>query len=274
MPAPGVSAQVLDVNAPARAVTEDKVGAHGSYDLTRYRSAAAVALSMILFPDTASGQTPELFLDALGPLLDPALRPTLIVTNDQWTTQRQLTVRFDSTTKPLSDPTNWPVQVSWQAPVAAWESTTLVNLFANALLQSTTGITIGTTGLPITIAGIVMPATSAPSPSQVTSIGSTVSQWTALLYGPCTGPKLANDTTGLTLEFTDDVTLSAGDYVTLDSSTRTATLNSNQSILPFLSFSTSDWWLIQPGLNTIRFYPTAAGGGSQAQLTFRPAWPA
>jgi hypothetical protein len=274
-PADGVAAQILDVAAPARAVTEDRVAAHGSYDTTRYLSAAAVSLTLLLYPGTT--QTPEKFLDGLGPLLNPALRPYLIVSNDQWAQARQLTVRYDSASKPLSDPTNWPVQLSFQAPAAVWEGASLTAATLQSLIPSNTGLEFDpSTGLVVTSAGYVFPASTEPSPSQVTSAGNAASQWQALLYGPCTGPRLANDTAGATLEFTADLNLNLGDYVLLDSATQSAQLNSDPSpsasVLQFLNFATSSWWLIQPGLNVVRFYPSSADAGAQAQLSFRPAW--
>lgn len=273
MPADGVAAQILDVAAPARAVLEDRVGAHGSYDTTRFLSAAAVSLSLLLYPGVT--QTPEKFWDSLGPLLTPALRPYLIVNNDQWDQPRQLTVRFDSTAKPFSDPTNWPVQISWQAPNGVWEAANLATAVIGAFIASSTGFVFDVPGAVITSAGYVFPATSAPSPSQVANEGSAPSQWTAFLYGPATGPKLANDTAGLTLEFTDAMPpLGPGEYIALDSRAQTALRNSDprSSVLGFLNFATSNWWLLQPGLNTLRYYPSSAAAGAQANLSFRPAW--
>ena len=272
MPADGVAAQVLDVAAPARAVEEDRAGAHGSYDTTRFLAAAAVSLTLLLFSGTS--QTPEKFLDSLGPLLTPALRPYLIVTNDQWSQPRQLAVRFDSSAKPLSDPTNWPVQVSWKAPAGVWEAANLATAIIGAFTASSTGFVFDVPGAVITSSGYVFPATSAPAPSTVTSEGNAPSQWTAFLYGPATGPKWANDTAGLTLEFSGDLTLNAGDYIALDSRAQTAYLNSDpgSSLLRFLNFATSNWWLLGPGLNTLRYYPSSASPGAQANLSFRPAW--
>jgi hypothetical protein len=275
MPADGVAAQVLDVNTPARGVTEDRVAARGAVDNTRYSSAAAVSLSLILFPGLT--QTPELFMDSLGPLLDPGLRPVLIVSNDQWATDRQLTLRYDSTAKPFSDPTNWPVQLSFQAPDAVWESAVLTSADLPTIIASTTGFEFDpSTGAVITSAGYVFPATSQASPSQVVSIGTTTSDWQALLYGPCTGPRLSNDTANGSLNFTTDLKLNLGDYVLVDSQTQTAYLNSDVAapVTKFIDFPASDWWLMQPGLNILRYHPQAADSGAQAQLNFRAAWPA
>lgn len=274
LPADGVKAQVLDVAAPARAVEEDRAGAHGSYDTTRFLAAAAVSLSMLLFPGDT--QTAEKFLDAIGPLLTPGLRAYLIVSNDQWSQPRQLTVRYDSIAKPLSDPTNWPVQVSWKAPAGVWEAATLAQAVIGAFIASATGFVFDAGGAVITSAGYVFPATSAPSPSQVVSEGNAPSQWTAFLYGPCTSPAFANDTTGQTLEFDAGLTLGPGEYIALDSRTQTANLNSDpgSSVLGSLNFGGAGhgWWLIQPGLNVLRYYPATASPGAQANLSYRPAW--
>jgi hypothetical protein len=276
LPADGVAAQVLDVAAPARGVLEDRVAAHGTYDTTRFLSAAAVSLSLLLYPGVT--QNPEDFLDAIGPLLSPALRPALVVANDQWPAgPRQLTVRYDSKAAPLSDPTNWPVQFSWQAPAGVWEAATVSTAALQSLIASTTGFEFDpTTGAVITSAGYVFPATSQPSPSQVTSAGNTASQWQALLYGPCTGPRLANDTTGQAVEFTTGMVLNRGDYVLIDSASQTALLNSDPaaSVLQFLNFPTtaSPWWQIQPGLNLLRYHPATADAGANAQLSYRAAW--
>ena len=362
-PADGVAAQALDVAAPARAVAEDRVNAAGSYDVTRYAAAAAVSLSLLLYPGVTT--TPEDFWDQISPLLNPALRPYLIAANDQWAGPRQLTVRFDSTAKPFSDVTNWPVQISWSAPNGVWEDAGLTAGAVPAFIAATTGWTsnpgdagfsytatsatpavftatgsayangtqvvlsggtvpagtlasgeptwqngktyfvVGASGstfkldtapagtglaststgsgtvtarggIAATVGGIVMPASTSATPSLVTSAGSAPSQWTAALYGPCTGPKLANDTTGLTLEFTDDLVLGPGEFAQLDSVSRTVTRNNDpgQVITGNLNFRTSDWWTIQPGTNLIRFYPSAAGAGSVALVSFRAAWPA
>jgi len=272
LPVTGVAAQILDVSAPARAVTEERVGAAGAYDSTRLLSSAAVTLTMLLYPD--GGATPEAFLAELGQLLDPGLRPNLIVDNDVWDGPRQLTVRFDSASMPLSSPTNWPVQVSWRAPNAVWQGATLQTVATAAFIPSTTGLTWATAGVSWSSAGIVWPPSSAAVPVLASNEGNYSSQWTALMYGPCTGPKLANDGPELTLEFTDALTLGAGEYVLLDSVTRTAYRNGDTSlpVLSYLNFPTSNWWLIGRGDNPLRYYPSSAAAGSLALVTFAPSW--
>lgn len=273
--APGVSTASLEVEPAVRAVTEDRVGSHGAFDTTLYLSAAAVTLNLLLYdPDGTPAQAT--FLDALGPLLGPGMRPSLIVGDDEWASLRQLTVRLDSMSKARSDPTNWPVQITWAAPDGVWENTAQSVLDVPVTLPSTTGIIVtNTTGLHISATnGLDMPPTSSPGEFQVTNPGTVASQWTAQLYGPATGPKLANDATGLTLEFTDHVVLPAGSFIALDSRARTALLNNNanSSVLTSLNFGTSSWWTLQPGVNTLRYYPTSGSAGAEAVVSYRSAW--
>jgi hypothetical protein len=273
MPAVGVAAQILDVAAPARAVAVDRVGAHGSFDTTAFYGPAAVSLTMLLYPD--GGITPEAFLDQLGQLLNPALRPVLVVTNDAWALPRQITVRFDSVSVPVSDPTNQPVQVTWTGPRSVWEDAVEVTATIGAFIASATGLTWDvTSGITWTSAGVSWPASTSPSPQLVTNTGTLACDWVGFLYGPATGPKIANDTAGGALEFDDSLILPPGEYVLLDSSTRTAYRNGDltQPVTGNLTFP-AVWWLMQPGVNNVRYYPSAAGGGAAAQLAFRPARP-
>lgn len=270
-PATGVTAKSLEVEPTIRAVTESRVGGNGAFDSTLFMDAAAVTLTLILY---SAGQAA--FMDSIGPLLQPSARPNLIVTDDDWTDPRQLTVRLDSMLKPRSDRTNWPVQIIWWAVNGVWEDSVQAVLNVPVTLPSSTGIIVtNTTGLHISSAnGLDMPPTSAAAEFQVANPGTVASQWTAQLYGPCTGPKLANDTTGLTLEFTDSVVLHAGDFLALDSQARSALLNgqSNSPVLGSLNFGTSNWWQLQPGLNQLRYYPTSGSPGAQAVVSYRAAW--
>lgn len=276
MPVDGVSAAQIDASAPARAVVESRVGTRGGVDTTRNLDAGVLSLSMMLFPGLVSGRQPEAFLDQMGPLLDPSLRPYLIVTNPAWPNgPRRVSLRYDSVAKPWNDPTNWLVQFNFTAPDAVWEDQAVTSAVINAFIASSTGLTFDVGGLVVTSAGIIMPSSSAPSPSQVVSPGATYSHWQAFLYGPCSGPRWANDTQGKTIEFLPSLTLSAGEYVALDSQQQTCLLNSDpgSDVTGYLNFSTTDWWMVGAGLNILRYYPSSADAGAQAALSFHGAYP-
>ena len=270
----GVTATGIDASAPARAVVESRVGARGGVDTTRNLDAGVLSLSLILWPGLT--QTPEAFLDEIAPLLDPRLRPALVVSNDAWPNgSRRALVRYDSIAKPQAGPDSWPVQINWTVPAACWEDAAPVTAVINAFIAASTGLVIDVPGLVVTSAGYTMPATTAVAPQQVISPGKIPSQWTALIYGPCTGPKLANDTAAATIEFTDGMSLDVGEYLLVDSQAQTALLNGDpgQDRTGLLNFSTLTWWQMQQGLNVIRYYPTTADAGANAQITFRGAYP-
>jgi hypothetical protein len=206
------------------------------------------------------------------------MRPALIVDDDQWAAPRQLTVRFDSITNPIvtGNGRRRDVQVSWTAPAGVWEAAP-VSAVIGAYIASSTGLSIDPPPGGYTIGaqpgGLVIASTSAASPSQVLNPGGKKVQWTALLYGPCTGPAFASDTTGQQIVFTSDLVLNPGDYIALGSD-HTAYLNGDvtQSVADSLDFPDTGWWLVQPGMNVLRYFPQTAGPGAVAVISFSPAW--
>lgn len=279
MPRDGISAQALEVagtartSGPSNQTVYDRVAAHGAYDVTRYLTAAAVTLTMTLFPPADPAQSIESVWDSVSALLDPFLRPVLTVTNDAWTGDRQITLRYDSDSKPFSDPTNWTVQVSWKAPDAVWESALESQYDIPAYIAVPAGEAVTTTGLAITTTGDALTAGPGPQQTEVAN-GSFASQWTAALYGPCTGPDLINASTGESLSF-PSLTLAAGDYAFLDSRLQTAVRASDGAdVTSLLDFPASSWFLLGAGTSLVTYAPGSASPGSQAVLTYRPSWKA
>jgi hypothetical protein len=273
-PRDGVAKATLDVQPSVRAVSDSVVSGDGTNDITEFADAAAVTLSLLL-STSAAGVTPEDFLDEIAPLLAPYRRPVLVVGNDQWTGTRQLAVRLDSKTAPVDNPVTTAVAISWKVPSGTWQETAGQEYDIPAAFTPTTGLHFKpTTGLHFTITtGMHFPAGNSPGEAIVTVGGSMRPPWTARLYGPCTGPKIANDTTGDQIIFTDGLVLGAGEYVELDSQARTALKLSDpaQSQLGFLDFANSEWLTLEPGANLIRYFPSS-GSGAVAQLLFSNAW--
>lgn len=275
MPRDGVTATSLDLQPAVRTVSDPIAAADGTRDRTLLMDAAAVTLSLILWPGTG-GMRMEDFLDELAPLLAPFRRPNLIATNDQWTGPRQLSVRFDSKTGPVDNPDTLNLALSWKAPAGCWTETTATEFDLPASFEATTGLHMKpTTGLPVhQVIGITMPASNIPSATLVTVSGSLHPPWVARLYGPCTGPKITNDTTGQDFIFSDTVVLLAGQYIELNSANRTANFMSDpaQSRLSSVDYQNSTWWTLEPGLvNVVRYHPST-GGSAGAVLTFTNSW--
>lgn len=278
MPRDGVTAMSLDVQPAVRAVEEDHVGGGGSADTTQYLSSAAATLTMRLWQGSG-GQLPEAFMDEIGALLNPAKRCTLVCSNDQWAADRRLTVRFDSKTVPVDQP--WPLDmaIGWKVPAGVWEAAATSSATLNPTLTGGPGLRFQVSPTPIGLhvshaSGFDWPAAPVGADTIVAVAGNQPCWWTAQLYGPCTGPKISNDSYGLDLIFADTLSLGSGEFVAIDAQARTAFRNGDptQSVLPLLDFVNSGWWQLQTGTNLLRYHPTSASGGSSAIVTYRPAW--
>lgn len=284
LPRAGVKAATLDVQGTAREITEDTVLGDGSIDNTSALGPAAASLSLLF---TAPGTFSALG-DEFRSYCHPSQRPILTVTDDEWAgVARQLTLRYSAASAPLDSsmyPAALAMQLQWVVPNGRWEQAgDLVAAGVPMTIPALTGIassatgpgihsTAGTSGLATTTGGWHMPATSAPPEFQLVNPGNIPSQWTALLYGPCTGPKFADDTAGLAVEFTDALVLAAGDYVLLDSARHTALQTGVTPVMTLLNFATTLWWQLGKGLNQLRYYPTSGSAGAYAQLYYRPGW--
>jgi hypothetical protein len=88
--------------------------------------------------------------------------------------------------------------------------------------------------------------------------------WT--VQGPVTSPRLEHVTSARTVTLSG-LTLAAGEFVVVDFAARTVLLMGTAS--RYHTF-TGDWWVLDPGVNEIR-YAAAAGAGS-ATLSYRHAW--
>lgn len=91
------------------------------------------------------------------------------------------------------------------------------------------------------------------------------------IYGPCTQPRIQNVTTGLSLEFVSGLTLSSTDYLLINFKDGTVWLNGDptNSRYSSINFSTSSWWPIVPGVNSLRFYPLSNTYPSSAVVAIR-----
>jgi hypothetical protein len=89
-----------------------------------------------------------------------------------------------------------------------------------------------------------------------------------VINGICTNPRILNDTQGVYLAL--NLTLGAGEYVTLDLQYRTITLNGSAGRRNSLT-AASQWWLFPPGDTQLRLQADSFTG-STATITYRDAW--
>jgi len=89
------------------------------------------------------------------------------------------------------------------------------------------------------------------------------------IIGPITDPFLIHDNTSYRLNFS--ITLSASDVLKINLRNKSVILNDSANRRGSL-LNTSRWFLIKPGVNTVRFFGTAGAGTPQLNCSARPAY--
>lgn len=90
---------------------------------------------------------------------------------------------------------------------------------------------------------------------------------TVRIDGPITNPKVSGPGGFILLS----TTIIAGNYVTIDFGARTILLNGSTSIYSTLD-TTSTWWGLLPGNNTVSLTGTGTSGATLLTVTWRDAW--
>ncbi len=256
----------IDAPGPAiRAVTASRPDDDGEDDTTALYGATSCAIRAL------ATATPAAWVDELGSYMHPASRPYLVVADDEWAQVRRLRLRSENWSKPLSAeqaPTQRTILAQWRAPDGAWEAEDQATVTLNSDIASSVGFSF-----PITFP-LALTATSSGGSLQTVNAGNAPAHIVARLYGPCSAPRLINDTTGEAITFTTDLVLSAGQYIEVSTLDKTAYLLSEVSAsrLSTIDFSANTWWQLRPGLQSIRFTGTDSSTGSQAVIYYRPVW--
>lgn len=116
--------------------------------------------------------------------------------------------------------------------------------------------------VPFSLASGVPPGTIA-----VTNAGTFETRPVVTVNGPVAAPTITNETYGMTVSFSQ-VTLNAGDTLTVDFDARTGAYNG--------SYRTADlssaWWVMQPGVNTIGVGGSSIGSGASFSVNWSDAY--
>ncbi|MCW3038473.1 MAG: hypothetical protein JWM31_378 [Solirubrobacterales bacterium] len=260
----GYRVQKLDIGFPTvRPVSQGRTDRDGEDDTTELHGASAVSMDIKLFPTTTLTLTE--ILDSLRAFCHPKIRPYLVVERDG--VERRIMLRADQQSAPITNPFVTEVQVAWRAPDGVEEAVTEEVGLANAVASAAAGRSYPRT-YPLTY-----PASSAVGSVTVTNSGTVPVLPVLRLYGPCTNPRVENQTTGEQMVFSG-LTIAAGDYLEIDSKNATIRLNglSNQSRYNLLSFAVSTFPHLEPGLNTVRYYPVSFSTGARLEVRYRSAW--
>jgi hypothetical protein len=102
-----------------------------------------------------------------------------------------------------------------------------------------------------------------------TNAGLIETPWTAVIAGPCSGPRLELIGSEKALDL-PSLTLDSGETLTLDSANQTVLLNGLSSRYGYLA-SDHQWWNLPAGSSAMRFRADSQTGS--IELSFRSAWP-
>jgi len=256
-----------------RAVTEPRPQTDGERDTTALIGGRAVSLAAGLWNTPAA--TSDLWLWFMA----PGKRSYLYVTDTEWTpNQRRIPLRADSYSGVVvegADDVYRGITAQWRAPTGVWEAINETMVTVTPYSASSSGFSLPS-AMPMQWA-----TTTAYSDALITNNGPLPVHFKVNLYGLADGPALYNDTTQSQMNFVagqGGLQIAQGSYVELDTRERTANLLSDPSIsrLPFLAFATSFWWALVPGVNKVRYVPSAAGQGSStgasAVITYRQTY--
>lgn len=267
-PSVGVHLAAIDMgDAATREVAQDATDADGTIDTTAYIGARAVTLRLSLFPDTGSAWA---LRQALRAFTHPRLRPTLFITAAADAPEQQITLRRSQYTDIMDagQGDSASIVAQWIAPLGIVESAALnvSSIFAAGGATSGRAYSL--------IPSRVYPASAALGTGVVVNAGNADSYPLLRLYGPMTEPIITNDTQGKSLAFVG-VTLTAGEFLEIDTRAKTIYLNGDTSASRYskLSFPASSWFTLSPGENELRLHPaTYTTAVTLIEVTWRDAW--
>lgn len=119
---------------------------------------------------------------------------------------------------------------------------------------------------------VILPITSSAGvggTGSVTNSGTAPAYPILTLTGPLTNPYIQNSTVGKFMQL--NRTIAAGEVVTIDMYNKTILLNGSSSLISSKS-STSDWWYIAPGTNTITLSTASTSDTGNVALSFYSAY--
>lgn len=272
-PASGILCTELDLGWPdPREVVVINPGQDGTIDETTRFGARAVSLSLKV-QDGTLGERSEV-LGRFTPFMHPARRPVLRYVDDFGSANlgvREITLAPRPFAAPRKGEVITDAQAQFVAPSGVAVDTTPVEFALSPLASPATGI-----GFPL---GFPMgwPPSASSLPFTVPVWGDTSPRVVAMVYGPCTAPKLTatqNGETWTVLEALSSVSINAGDFLAIDVQEHTVTLNGSPGASRFewINHATSTWRLPMPGLVTLAFTASASSEPAQLAVSARGAY--
>jgi len=257
----------LDPGFPAiREVTDPYVDASGVIDSTVYHDARRVSLRGMI----VDGALPRhQVLNRIMAHMIPSARSYLHWQLNDETSADARCVRFraGNVSRPVQAHNRIYFNLSLIAAKGVIESSELITKTIN---PSTAGGTESGRAYDLTF-DRTYPASDPIGSANIENLGS-VTAWPIIkIFGECTNPVIDNVTTGQSFEF-PSLSVAAGEVITIDTVNRTILNQSDQSRMPDLDLTTSEWWGLQSGVNILAFQPTTSTAASKCTVQYRHAY--
>ena len=164
-----------------------------------------------------------------------------------------------------------PIDLDWfyEIPVVTvrFDATSPYILDDTETIVVSSLLTAGSSGLTWPLTWPLNWGTVETASFTVTNSGTQPAEFCATIPGPVTNPKLVHVGSGSELEF--GITLSAGEFLEVDTDARTVLLNGTASRYSTITAG-STWFHLDPGSNELSY--RADSGTSNLTITFRSTW--
>ena len=277
-----ITVSKLDLgDAVTRAVASDAPGADGSIDTTMFTGARVVTMEALVRGSLSATSTRWALTQRLRAFTNPRLRPRLYFRFSLVDPELMVTLRraqFTDRWVPSANRETDSVVVQWVCPSGILESAALLEstVFPGADVSS--GLEFGAS-LEFG-PSLEFPLVDPPGVGPVVNSGDRDAMPVVRAYGPfgdegnaADVTTIGNVTSGLALSFVG-MGVAAGDYLEIDFRRKTILVNglSSQSRYSYLSFPSSAWWTLQPGVSVVSFRPDTFSGNSQMLTLWRDAY--
>ena len=258
-----------------RSVDDKRPASNGTFDFTEFFGARAVNLQLTLAPEVATeaNLTDQKLEDRLKIWMDPSRRTYLYIRTNPLDDYRRILLRSAN----ASGQINLVTKTEFRAVSLAWKG--IDGVFESADLQTDVLNPGAATELGRTYDQAYDKAYAASDTigsKTIYNYGTAPTFPRIRIYGPVTGPRIENATTGDKLEFLAAYALVAGEFLDIDFREGTVYLNGDPTNSRYdkIDFAggLSDWWTLIPGPNLVRFYPLIQAAPAQAQIDWRSAY--
>lgn len=255
----------VDTGSPtAREVTANRVNADGTTDQTEFVGGRNVLVNL-----TLCGEDRQAQLDMLARYLSQRVRPRLLIKTERAHTHyRLLTVRHTSDmSMPWQRPGILDTTIGFRSvgsPYWQHEHETVMTAYPDTAV-TTSGATFDWSF------DLVFPGDPGSGPASVINQGNRPAKWIARIFGPVTGPRLIHANSGLEIHFQTSLVIAPGDFLEINSENHTVRVNGDPAASRYshINFAETDWWDLDPGLNTIRLTGSPIASPAQAELVWR-----